>query len=178
MSLFTQRPNDTEYGEYFRRYTALVPEGNILSLLDETGKSLRALLRGLDETRLLHRYAPGKWSIKEVVMHLMDCERVFLFRALWFARGDATPLPGFDEDGWASASHADALSREELLLQHEMIRAHTLRFFATLPASAWEAQGIANGRPASVRSLAWILAGHELHHLRVVKDRYDVEDKA
>ena len=172
MILFSLRPDDAEYGEYYRRYTALVPDGDILETLDTLGRGLRSYIQNLDETHLLHRYAPGKWSVKEILMHLMDCERVFLLRALWFARGDASPLPGFDEDSWATASGADALPKSELLLQHEVIRSHTLRFFSTIPASAWSAQGIANGRPATVRSLAWILAGHEMHHERVVKERY------
>lgn len=166
------RPVDSEYGEYYRRYTALVPDGDVLIHLEQSGRDLRTMIEQLDETALLSRYAEGKWSVKEVLIHLMDCERVFLFRALWFARGDHTPLPGFDEDEWARNSEADGMSKEALIRQHEVIREQTLRFYSTLPDSAWEHRGTANDRSASVRSLAWILAGHEIHHMSILRERY------
>jgi hypothetical protein len=120
------------------------------------------------------RYAPGKWSVREVVMHLSDVERIMAYRALRVARGDATPLPGFDENAYAPLSNAEALTISALAEEWSDVRRASLSMFRHLPAEAWTRRGTASGAPVSVRALAWIIAGHELHHLSVLIERYGV----
>jgi uncharacterized damage-inducible protein DinB len=126
----------------------------------------------VDEPRTLHRYAPNKWSVKELVQHLVDTERVFSSRALAFARGDATELPGFDENAYAAASHADDRVLEEILEEHAAVRMASLALFTGLADEALTRRGVADGKPYSVRAIPWIVVGHELHHLAVLRERY------
>src|SRR5213595_2158245 len=140
------RPEPSEYVPYYETYLSKVPKGNLLTLLEDQRRETQQLLSGLSEAKALHRYAPGKWSIKEVVGHLMDTERVFCYRALAFARADANPLPGFDEKAWVPPGRLDA--------------------------DALERRGTANNNPITVRALAWIIVGHERHHVGIVRERY------
>ena len=131
-----------------------------------------ALLHDVDEARARSSYAPGKWSVKEVVQHCTDAERIFAYRALRIARGDTTPLPGWDEQAYTPISAANDRPLEQLLRELETVREASVTLFEGLPADAWTRAGTANGSPASVRALAWITAGHLLHHLDILQDRY------
>lgn len=166
------KPGAGEHVPYYSKYIDLVPGGDAgAALASQIGETL-ALLRPLDEKRALHRYATGKWSVKEVLGHLMDGERVFSYRALRFARKDETPLPGFDEKLWAPAGNFDRLPFSDLLDDFAALRASTVRMFRSFEPDALTRMGKANGDPISVRALAWIAAGHELHHRNVLRERY------
>jgi hypothetical protein len=140
-------------------------------LADQLGE-VTARFGRIPESRGGFRYAPGKWSIKQVLLHLSDVERVFVYRAMRFARRDATPLPGFDEDAWAPESGADDRSLADLAAEWAAVRRASLALFRGLPASAWGHRGLSNGKEISVRALAYATAGHVRHHLEVLEQRY------
>ena len=166
-------PAADEYGAPYAGYIARVPAGHdLLELLARQGEENRTRLRSVPEARGGYRYAPGKWSVKEVVGHLTDVERVMAYRALRVARGDATPLPGFDENAYAPLSGADAVPLAGLLDEWADVRRATLSLFRHLPPEAWIRRGTASGFPVTVRALAWIITGHERHHLEVLDQRY------
>lgn len=168
-------PAPDEHGAYYARYTALVPPGaDILELLARQRASTLARLAAVPEARGAHRYAPGKWSVREVVVHLSDVERIMAYRALRVARGDATPLPGFDETAYAPLSNAEAHPLAALAEEWGDVRQATLSLFRHLPDEAWTRRGTASDAPVTVRALAWIIAGHERHHLGVLAERYGV----
>lgn len=168
------RPAPAEHIPYFGKYIALVPGDDALPGLAGQLADTLALLAPLDDARALHRYAAGKWSVKEVIGHVADCERVFAYRALHFAREDATPLPGFDENAWAPAGRFDARPLAELLDELRAVRAATVALFRSLDARALGRTGVANGNPITPRALAWIACGHELHHRGILRERYGV----
>lgn len=166
------RPTVGEYLPYYDRYISLVPEGDVVALLaDQIGGTL-GLLRSIPAERTLHRYAPGKWSIRDVVQHMADTERVMSYRALTVARGDQTALPGFEENDWARVAGADRREWADIVAELEAVRAATLALFRGLDAEATERRGSANGATVSVRALAFIIAGHERHHLSILRERY------
>jgi uncharacterized damage-inducible protein DinB len=168
------RPASEEYAAFFAGYVSLVPDGDVLQALEQGRNQTTQLLGKLSEAKAAHRYAPEKWTIKGVLGHIADAERVFAYRALWFARGDASPLPGWDEDAWARLSAFDAHSLKDLLAGYDAQRSATLALFRSLPAAAWQRRGIANDNPVTVRALAWIAAGHERHHLEILRERYHI----
>ena len=129
------------------------------------------LVAALTPDQAAHRYAPGKWSVKQVLAHLADTERVFVFRALWFARGEASALPGMDENLWGDSAGADAREVGDLGRELAALRQLSLDLFASLPPEAWERRGVASERVLSVRAVPWIIAGHECHHL-ILRERY------
>ena len=131
-----------------------------------------ALLRPLDAQKQLHRYAPGKWSIKDVLGHLIDTERVMAYRALRIGRGDQTPLPSFEEDDFAAAAEADRADWNGLLDEFDAVRRSTILMLRRLPQPAWSQMGTASNHPISVRALAYVMIGHVAHHLELVRDRY------
>jgi hypothetical protein len=162
-----------EYGPPYARYIARIPAGSdLLALLERQGTEIQERLRSVPESRGGFRYAPGKWSVKEIVVHLADTERIMAYRALRIGRGDATPLPGFDEEAYAPLSGADAHPLEALVDEWADVRRATLSLFRHLPAEAWTRRGSASGFPATVRALAGIIAGHERHHLATLEERY------
>ena len=165
-------PDRGDAAAYYFTYIDKVGDGDILTILDQQLGSTVRLLEAVGEAQSLHRYEPGKWSIREVVGHLNDTERLFAFRALWFARALDTPLPSFDQDlAMASAgSHAQPLSRH--VEEFATIRASTLSLFRNLPPEAWTRRGTASGNPFTVNALAYICAGHVEHHVRILKERY------
>ncbi len=144
----------------------------MLELLARGSRETRELLGGLDERRANHRYAPGKWSVKEVLGHVTDCERVFAYRALCIARGDETPLPSFDQDSYVARAGSERRALAELLAEFEGVRASSLSLFRSLDGEAWERRGTASGIPVVACAFPWIIAGHELHHRRVLAERY------
>jgi uncharacterized damage-inducible protein DinB len=166
------RPAQDEYAPYYEKYVSLVPDGNIVETLERQSADTLALLRSVPEDRAASRYAPGKWSIKEVVGHVIDTERIFAYRALRFARDDRTPLPGYDQDEYARAANFDARTLRDLADDFERTRAATLALLRSFDAGAWQRRGTANDNPVSVRALAHIIAGHELHHVGILRERY------
>jgi hypothetical protein len=167
------RPAADEFGARYAGYVALIPAGeDIVALLARQREATLTRFGSVTEGRGAHRYAPGKWSVKEVVGHLSDTERIMAYRALRIARGDGTPLPGFDENAYVPLSGADAQPLAALVTEWGQVRQATVSLFRHLPAEAWTRRGTASGMPVSVRALAWMIAGHELHHLRTLAERY------
>lgn len=140
--------------------------------MSEQNKETLALLRGLSESQADSRYAPGKWSVKELVGHLIDSERIFTYRALRFARNDKTELPGFEQDDYIKHASFGARSIGDLADELEHVRRASLDLFRSLDEEAWQRRGLANDAEISVRALAYIIAGHELHHVQVLKTKY------
>ena len=168
----TRRPDRSETVDYYFRYIDLVPGSLVLSVLaSQVGETL-ALLDGISEERSLYRYAPDKWTIRQVLNHMNDAERLFVSRAYWFARGFDTALPSFDQNVAAAAAQANDLDWKRHVDDFRAVRAATLTFFNGLPEAAWSRAGIASDFPFSVRSLAYIAAGHVIHHSRVLRERY------
>ena len=165
------RPAPAEYAPYYERYVSLVA-GDVVETLERQGAETASLLRGLTEEQGGSRYAPGKWSAKELVLHLIDTERVFAYRLLRFARGDRAPVEGFDQDPYVANSNAGARTVASLAEEFEHIRAATLALLRGLDSAAWSRAGIANENEVTVRALAHIIAGHELHHVGVLRERY------
>jgi hypothetical protein len=166
------RPGRSEYPPRFARYVDLVPAGDIFAILAEQRALTCDTLRDMDEERAGHRYGPGKWSIKEVLGHLVDTERVFAFRALWIARNDPSSLPGFEQDDWVIQADFDSRRWTDLVDECRSVREATLNLLRGIPAEAWERQGEADGRAVSVRAIPYIIAGHEMHHMAVLRERY------
>ena len=168
----TTVPDRSEAAAYYFTYVDKVPEGDILQILDLQSRETLAFLGGIPEARSLHRYAADKWTIREVLSHVNDCERLFVSRAFWFARGFTTPLPSFDQNVAIAAAGADRRSWASHVDEFRAVRAATLTFFRELPAEAWDRRGIASDNPFTVRALAYIAAGHVVHHMAILKDRY------
>jgi uncharacterized protein (TIGR03083 family) len=171
-------PEAGEYAAYYAGYVSRVPPGDLLAHLEKQGRATAAALRSLTPAQAAVRYAPGKWSVAEVLGHVIDSERIFTYRALRIARGDETPLPGFDQDRYAPAGAFDRRSPADVVDELESVRRATLTLLRGLPADAWVRRGTASGHPVTVRALAYIIAGHELHHLEVLRARYGVAASA
>ncbi len=166
------KPTKSEFLPYYERYISLVPDGDVVSTLtNQIGETL-ALLRGLPASSSTYRYAPGKWSVSELVGHMIDSERIFTGRALRFGRNDPTPIPGFEQDDYVRNSSFDAYPLSELASELEAVRQSTVFLFRHMNEEAWTRRGIANNAEVSVRALAFIIAGHELHHREIVLTRY------
>ena len=167
-----QRPGADEHSPYYSAYIALVPDGSLVDLLfDQQLESLR-MLRGVDDERGLFAYAPGKWTIKEVIGHLCDTERIFTYRALRFARGDEQPLAGFNENTYVPAGRFNERRMNDLLNEFQAIRAATIHLFRHLDEDELSRRGVANDNPITVRALGYIVAGHERHHVKLLRERY------
>ncbi len=165
-------PARTEAAPYYFKYIDRVSADDIVSRLELQLPETLAFLRGISEEQSLHRYAPNKWSMRQVLGHINDCERMFVGRAFWFARGFATPLPSFDQETSVVAARSDDLSWLKHIEEFETIRSATLSFFRNLPPQAWMRTGIASDNPFTVRALAYIAAGHVDHHLALLRERY------
>lgn len=166
------RPAPDEYAASHADYVALVPEEDVLSAIEQQSSVTQKLLSGLDESKASFRYEDGKWSVKEVVGHMIDTERILGWRALAIARGDTQPLPGFDENDYVLNAGFDQWRLGDLSEAYALARRSTIVFFRNLPDAAWSRKGTANGFPVTVRGLAWVIAGHERHHLNVLRERY------
>jgi hypothetical protein len=167
-----QRPLADEHAPYYGKYIARVPDGDLVLLLRDQLMDTVALLRGVSPDRADFAYGPGKWSIKEVVGHMIDVERVMSYRALRFARNDATELPGFDENSWAVAAGSASRTLGDLLEEFQVVRSATIHLAKHLSADALARRGSANGQQVSVRALFYIIAGHERHHAELLRERY------
>ena len=166
------RPNRDEAAEYYFKYIDRVPDGDILAILEQQEGEVLDLLTAVSEDQSLRPYEAGKWSLREVMAHTNDTERLFVFRALWFARGFDSPMPSFDPDVAVAASSANDVSLARHLEEFRAVRESTRAFFRHLPPEAWTKRGIASGNPFSVRALAYLAAGHVAHHLEIIRSRY------
>lgn len=168
----TTIPDRTEAAEYYFTYIDQVVGSDICQILEAQTSETLSLLQGISEERSLSRYAPDKWSIRQVLSHMNDTERAFVFRALWFARGFDSPLPGFDQNIAMNGSDAEARSWSSHVEEFQAVRAATSAFFQGLSADAWSRRGIASDNPFTVRAVAFITAGHVTHHVRILRERY------
>jgi hypothetical protein len=167
-----RRPDPDEYARALHAYVARVPDGDLLQHLERQAAATCALLAGAGEARAGYAYAPGKWPVRRVLQHVTDGERVFCYRALCIARGETESLPAFDENRYAPHDGTESRRLRDILDEFAAVRAASLALFRGFDAAAWQRRGRANEAPASVRSLAWIVAGHELHHVAVLRERY------
>jgi uncharacterized damage-inducible protein DinB len=165
-------PERSEAAPYYFTYIDKVAADDIVAELEAQQVETLALWSSVSEEQSLHRYAPGKWSIRQVLNHLSDTERLFISRALWFARGYTTPLPSFDQGTAVEAARADDIPWARHVEEFRTTRAATIPFFANLPADAWMRRGTASGNPFTVRALAYIAAGHVTHHVGILRERY------
>ena len=168
------KPESTEYASFFNGYLSLVPEEEILPALEGQEKEVRSLFSGMPAARETHRYEPGKWSIREVLGHMADAERVFGYRAFCISRGEKTSLPGFDEGFYVARSGYDARPASDLLEEFVLARRSNIPVLRSLGDDAWRNVGTANNNPVSVRALAYIMVGHARHHANILRSRYGV----
>jgi hypothetical protein len=166
------RPSETDYAKPFARYVALVPDDDILSTIEQQSSETQRLMSSLDDTKAAHRYEPGKWSVKEVLGHITDAERIFGYRALAISRGDTTPLPGFDENDYVANGNFDHWRVGDLAEMYAVARRSNIIFFRNLAPEAWNRRGTASENPITVNALAYVIAGHERHHLKILHERY------
>jgi hypothetical protein len=173
--LLISKPDETEHAAYYGRYIEMVPDGDILGTLGgQIGVTLTEL-RKISDQNSLHRYTSGKWSVREVVGHMIDTERIFAYRALRFARNDRTNLPGFEQDDYIAAANFDQRPWTDLIDEFYAVRRSNLAMFRGLSEEAWMRKGIANDHVMSVRAAAYTIAGHERHHLGVIREKYAIQ---
>jgi hypothetical protein len=170
----TTRPDAGEYDPYYWKYIDLVPDGDIVTILRSQIEHTLALLRHVSEEKAGESYAPGKWTIKEVIGHLTDTERVFAYRALCIGRNDKTPLPGFEQDDYVANTNTNARTFASLLEELSAVRSATVHLFRHFTQTEWQRRGTANQKEITTRALAYNIAGHELHHVGILKTRYTV----
>ena len=168
----TGRPEKSEAGAYYFNYIDQVPGNDVSAVLTAQLEESAALFSGISEEKSLYRYAPEKWSIRQLLNHVTDTERAFAFRALWFARGFDTPLPSYDQNIAAAGAGADGVSWALHVEEFRRVRLATISLFANMPAEAWMRTGIASDNKFTVRAMAFIVAGHVIHHLKVLRERY------
>ena len=166
------RPARDEAADYYFKYIEMVADGDVCDILETQRAEALAFLRSIPEAKARHRYAPDKWSVNGVVAHLNDCERLFAFRAFWFARGLEPALPSFDQNVAATYDGADVRTLSSHIEEFDAVRRASLDLFRHLPEEAWLRRGVASDNPFSVRALAFIAAGHVIHHSRILKERY------
>jgi hypothetical protein len=166
------KPEAGEFAAYYGRYIDLVPDGDVIGTLAAQIHTSLGVLRTVSAQDSLKRYQPGKWSLREVVGHVVDTERIFSYRALRFARNDATPLPGFEQDHYIPPARFDLRPWPDLLSEFEALRSATLWLFRGFDPEAWQRRGTASDHPISVRAIAYIVAGHERHHMHMVREKY------
>ncbi|HPI54887.1 MAG TPA: DinB family protein [Chitinophagaceae bacterium] len=167
------RPAETEYALYYHSFLQSLEEDcHVLNTLKQQMLDIEKTLLNLPETSLQFSYAPGKWTIRDILQHLIDCERVFIYRAMRFSRKDTTPLPFFDENEFALQANANVKPIRKLIKEYKTTRLASLAFFSNLTTAQWKLKGIAGSTPTSVRACAWILCGHERHHWKVIQEKY------
>lgn len=166
------RPEASDFSPAFGRYVSLCPEEDVLSAIELQSSETQKALASVDETRAAYRYAADKWSVKEVFGHMIDTERIMGYRAICIARGETESLPGFDEQTYARNAGYDAWRIGDLAEAYAVTRRSNIVALRNLPADAWDRRGVANNNPVTVRALAYILLGHERHHLGVLRERY------
>ncbi len=168
----TGRPEESEYSPEGGGYVSLVNGDDIIRVVSAPRDAVAALISSMDEGMGNYAYAPGKWTIKEILLHIADSERIFAYRALCIARGDQAAFPGFEQNDYVPASGANDRSLADLLQEFHAVRASTIALFSGLPREAWLRRGNANGHSVTPRGIAFQLAGHELHHAAVLRSKY------
>jgi hypothetical protein len=168
----TGLPERTEAPPYYFRYIDRITNGDVVAELASQRDAALDFFSGISEEKSLHRYAPDKWSVRQVLNHVSDTERLFVFRAFWFARGFDSPLPSFDQNVSSAAAGADDISWLRTVEEFDDVRRSTLDFFRNLPKDAWMRRGIASDNPFTVRALAYIAAGHLSHHVAILREKY------
>ncbi len=172
-SAATTKPETNEYAAYYEKYVSLVPhDADVVETMTRQLEDTLALLGGVSEDRAGFRYEPGKWSIREVVGHIIDGERIFAYRALAIARGERQPLPGMEQDEYMSHANFDARTLADLLDEFAHVRRGNVLMFRALDSEAWARRGVASDNEVTVRALASVIAGHELHHVRIIREKY------
>ena len=166
------RPQTTEAASYYFKYIDLVTGDDIVPAFENQMGEMLQFLSGISEEKSLYSYEPGKWTIRELLNHVNDGERIFTGRAHWFARGFTDALPSFDQDVAVQYAHANNTSWADLVEEFKNLRLATISFFKSLPDEAWDRTGVASDNPVSVRALAYIIAGHVTHHQRVLREKY------
>lgn len=166
------RPEPGEYLPYYHRYVSLVPDGDVLETLESQIDSLGRLLDSVEEAKAGFRYEPGKWSIRELIGHVSDTERIFSYRALRFGRNDSTSLPGYEQDDFVRAASFDSVPLASLTAELRTVRQGTILLFRHMQPEAWTRSGVASGGGVSVRAVAWIIAGHGKYHEEILRTRY------
>ena len=167
-----QRPRSNEYPPYYNRYINLVEEDDVLTVLENQKQDMSDLLNGLGEEAAAFRYAPDKWSVKEVVGHIIDVERIFAYRALRFARNDKTPLPEFDQDNYIYNANFHNRTLIDIADEYRAVRESTLSMFYSFSDEYFARQGTASGVKFTVRAVPFIIAGHEMHHHQILREQY------
>lgn len=167
-----RKPDPSEHLPYYGRYIALVPDGDVVSTLEGQMRDSQLILLAIPPAVGSYRYAPDKWSVNEMIGHMIDSERIFSVRALRFSRGDTSPLPGFEQDDYVRSASFDSFPLSELAAELETVRRSTVFLFRHLTEEAWMRKGVANNAEITVRALAYIIAGHELHHREILRSRY------
>ena len=168
----TGRPESTEAAPYYFTYINQVAGEDPVRVIESQLPEAEAVLSGISEEKSLHRYAPEKWSIRQVLNHVTDTERAFAFRALWFARGFADPLPSYDQNVAVAGAEADIIPWAAHIEEFRNVRLATISLFRNMPSAGWMRSGIASGNPFTVRALAFIVAGHTAHHVKLLRERY------
>ena len=166
------RPSPDSYPPYFNTYIRLIEETDLITALLNHGDEAEAFFSKINESQALYRYAEGKWTIKEVLQHAIDTERIFCYRALVFARGESQPLPGFNENDYVAKSHGNENSWESLLGDFKATRQNSISLFQSFNDQDLDRCGIANDKSMSVRAIGYTIAGHCLHHINIIKERY------
>lgn len=166
------RPQTGEYASYYQRYIDLATEDDVVAALDAQSHETATLLGGISEQQAAHRYEPDKWTVKQLVGHIADSERIFAYRALRIARGDTTPLPGFEQEPYVANAASDDRPIADLAEEVAAVRRANVMMLRAFPSEAWSRVGTASDNPISVRALAFIMLGHERHHLRILRERY------
>jgi uncharacterized damage-inducible protein DinB len=166
------RPQSDEYAPYYEKYVSLIASDDILSVLDSQRVQMAQLLGARSDREGNFRYAPDKWSVKEIIGHVCDAERIFAYRMLRIGRGDVTPIPGFEQDDYIAPGKFNARTLADLAGEFAAVRAATLALAQSLPEEAWKRIGTASNNPVSARALAYIIAGHEMHHRRILDEKY------
>ena len=169
-----QRPEPTEYIPYYEHYVSLVPEGDILKVFEDQLAEVRAFVQRVPAEKETYRYAPGKWSLRQVFSHVVDSERIFAYRACCIARGETQALTGYDQDLFESNSETDRRTLRDLLEELEHQRRGNILLLRAMSEEASQRKGLANDDPVSVRALTYIMAGHVTHHLQVIREQYGV----
>lgn len=168
------RPQPSEAAPYYSNYIDLVTSDDIVSAIYAQKDETVQLLERISEEKSLYAYAPGKWTIRQMLSHINDGERVFLNRAFWFARGFQDPLPSFDQDVAVQFAHANQISWAQHVAEFRTVRWATITFFQNMPEEAWSRTGVASDNPFTVRALAYIIAGHVAHHTNVLREKYGI----
>ncbi|ARS34316.1 DinB family protein [Pontibacter actiniarum] len=165
-------PTPEEHSGFLSNYVQQAKTDDLIEGLTASYVFITGMVQGLAEERLLFRYAPGKWSIKEMMVHIMDTERIFSYRALRFARQDKTELPGFDENAYIAPAKADARDINAIIAEYTSLRTATIELFKSFDEEALQQKGISGGIEVSVRALGYIILGHEVHHQKILRERY------